>query len=287
MAGPAPPHRAVQHRSPRPGIEARSYLSGRAFPRHSHDQLGIGVMLAGAQRSWSCRGEVESRPGDLVMVNPGEMHDGLPFADAPRSWHTIYFDPDLVAQELAGEDLSATEIAPTATDPAMAAHVLRLVARLSGPAEPLAVEEGALVVLVEAVRRHGLARRRRMPALAGIDRARARIDAAPEAPVTLAELAEDARASRFQLIRGFVREVGATPHAYLVQSRLRLARRLLAAGEAPAEVALRAGFADQSHLTRAFARQFGVTPGRYRAALSIIPPSVRRLAGKNDATSME
>ena len=26
-----------------------------------------------------------------------------------------------------------------------------------------------------------------------------------------------------------------------------------------------AGFADQSHFTRAFRRQFGVTPGRYRA----------------------
>jgi AraC-like DNA-binding protein len=35
-----------------------------------------------------------------------------------------------------------------------------------------------------------------------------------------------------------------------------------------AEAALIAGFADQSHMSRAFVRQFGVTPGRYQAALA-------------------
>ncbi|HIH2664745.1 TPA: helix-turn-helix domain-containing protein, partial [Burkholderia cenocepacia] len=30
--------------------------------------------------------------------------------------------------------------------------------------------------------------------------------------------------------------------------------------------AAEAGFADQSHLTRAFARQFGITPGRFTQA---------------------
>jgi AraC-like DNA-binding protein len=74
--------------------------------------------------------------------------------------------------------------------------------------------------------------------------------------------------SRFQLLRGFAREVGTTPHAYLVQRRVCLARRLLAAGKPLADTAHRAGFADQSHMTRAFLRQLGITPGRYRAAVA-------------------
>lgn len=264
-----PPHRAIQHPSPRPGIEARSYLSGRAFPRHSHDQLGIGVMLSGAQRSWSCIGEVESGPGDLVMVNPGEMHDGLPIGTGARTWHTVYFDTELVAAETEDESLPASEIAPTATDPGLATQILRLVDRLASEAERLAVEESTLTVLVGALRQHALSgRRRAMSASPGIARARARLDDAPEAPASLAELASLAGLSRYQLIRGFAREVGATPYAYLLQRRLGAARRLLAAGIPPAEAALSAGFSDQSHLTRAFARQFGVTPGRYRAALT-------------------
>jgi AraC-like DNA-binding protein len=85
--------------------------------------------------------------------------------------------------------------------------------------------------------------------------------------VSLAELAESSGMSRFQLLRGFAREVGTTPHAYLVQRRVCLARRFLATGESLADAALLAGFADQSHMTRAFLRQFGITPGRYQAAV--------------------
>ena len=41
----------------------------------------------------------------------------------------------------------------------------------------------------------------------------------------------------------------------------------LAGGErAPSEIALEVGFADQSHLNRAFRAELGTTPGRYRAA---------------------
>ena len=62
-------------------------------------------------------------------------------------------------------------------------------------------------------------------------------------------------------------ELGITPHAYLIQSRARLARAMLASGLPIADAAAEAGFADQSHLTRAFARQFGITPGRSTQAV--------------------
>ena len=87
-------------------------------------------------------------------------------------------------------------------------------------------------------------------------------------PTTLAELAALSGVSRFQLLRGFAREVGATPHAYVVQRRVLLARRLVAQRRSLAEAAAGAGFADQSHMTRAFVPEFGITPARYRAALT-------------------
>lgn len=46
--------------------------------------------------------------------------------------------------------------------------------------------------------------------------------------------------------------------------RLFEAKQGLAAGKAPAEVAADVGLADQAHLTRAFARRYGVTPARYQ-----------------------
>jgi AraC-like DNA-binding protein len=86
--------------------------------------------------------------------------------------------------------------------------------------------------------------------------------------VSLAELAALAGVSRFQLLRAFSRELGITPHAYLMQRRVLLAQRFLADGETHAQAAIQAGFSDQSHMTRAFVRQVGVTPGCYRAAVA-------------------
>jgi AraC-like DNA-binding protein len=268
MAGKS--HRAEQHRSAVPGIEAVALASDCAFPRHAHDQFGIGVLRSGAQRSWSGIGPVEAAAGDIITVNPGEMHDGSPVGGQLRTWRMLYLDPGLVAHAVPEEMHGPVEIArPALRDPLLARRFARLFAGIVAPApDLLAVEADVLRTLAHVLVRHGS---RPAPAFGPpppVARALRRLDEAPERPVTLAELAALSGVSRFQLLRGFGRAVGTTPHAYLLQQRVRLARRLLASGEHPAEAASASGFADQSHLTRAFRRQLGVTPGRYRAALA-------------------
>ena len=263
-------HEVTQHRSALPGIEARTIRSDRTFPRHSHDQLGIGVMLAGAHRSWSGIGHVEARAGDVIMVNPGEMHDGMPAGHGPRAWRMLYFDPALISRVASAEGVADTEIVrPAVRDSVLAGRIAQLFACITGQASSEMMVDERLVVLVMCVlRRHGLGRPAPSRTSPSVSRALARIDADPASPITLTELAAVSGANRFALIRGFVRETGTTPHAYLLQRRVLLARRLLARGQSIAEAALNAGFADQSHLTRAFVRQLGVTPGRYVAAIA-------------------
>jgi AraC-like DNA-binding protein len=59
---------------------------------------------------------------------------------------------------------------------------------------------------------------------------------------------------------------GATPSAYILDRRLRLAAERLRRREAPCvtEVAMALGFNDLTHFGRAFRRRFGVTPRDYR-----------------------
>jgi AraC-like DNA-binding protein len=253
-----------------PGIEAMTLFSGRAFPRHSHDQFGIGIMTYGAHRSWSSIGHVESQMGEVIMVNPGEMHDGMPVGGRARGWRMLYLDPALVTREVAGEGVQGLEIArPAVRDRSLAKLFARLFRRATHPfPDRLAAEEDLLRSLMHVVRRHGLRRPSAAEPSPCVSKALQRLDAAPEVTTSLAELAALSGVTRFQLLRGFAREVGTTPHAYLVQRRVRLVRQFLAAGQSPAEAALRAGFADQSHMTRAFVRQLGITPGRYRSALA-------------------
>jgi AraC-like DNA-binding protein len=95
-------------------------------------------------------------------------------------------------------------------------------------------------------------------------------------PPSLDDLALATGMSPFTLVRAFRGETGLPPHAYLNQLRVRLARRLLDRGMAPAEVAAEVGFTDQAHLTRHFKRVIGVPPGAYqREHGPAVPGAVR------------
>ncbi len=263
-------HRACQHRSGLPGLEVVSVSSARAFPRHAHDHFGIGVVLRGRHRSWSGIGAVEAFPGDVITVNPGEIHDGLPVQGQVRAWQMLYLDPPLLADLIGAESPGDIEITrPALSDPDLAGRLAHLSTGIAtvGP-EAIAVEQALVAILVPLLSRYGRRPTPRCGPPPFVARALRRLEEAPETAATLAELAGLSGVSRFQLLRGFARATGTTPHAYLVQQRVRLVRRLLSAGRSPAEAAAEAGFADQSHMTRAFVRQFGVTPARYRAALA-------------------
>lgn len=94
------------------------------------------------------------------------------------------------------------------------------------------------------------------------------IDDDPLASVTLEDLARESGLSRFQLVRGFAKATGLTPHVYLVQRRIDIVRRLIAGGTPLAEAAAAGGFADQSHMTRVFVRKYGFSPGAYAQAMN-------------------
>jgi AraC-like DNA-binding protein len=85
--------------------------------------------------------------------------------------------------------------------------------------------------------------------------------------VTMDAAARVAGLSPDHFVGVFRSAVGCTPHQYLVQCRLRQARRLIASEgyrRSLTEIALAVGFADQPHLTRHFQRVFGQTPGHWR-----------------------
>lgn len=258
------------------GVEATVADTAHSFPRHSHDRFGVGVIVSGGHRSASGRGLVEARANDAIMVNPGEVHDGSPLDERGRAWRMLYFEPSMLlaaTNELAGTASREVELTlPVVHDPLLTRLFERLFAvsvQAPGVPDDLVREEALLDLFAHLVRTHATlpARPWTTHAMGPIARAKARIDDDPASPLTLAELAADAGMSRFQLLRGFAHEMGLPPHAYRMQRRVGLARQLIARGATLADAAAAAGFADQSHMTRAFVRLLGVTPASYAAAM--------------------
>ncbi|WP_407651944.1 helix-turn-helix domain-containing protein [Dongia soli] len=83
--------------------------------------------------------------------------------------------------------------------------------------------------------------------------------------IDLAVLAGVAGFSVFHFAREFKQTAGVTPHFYLLRKRVQRAKEMLAQTDLSlSEIALAAGFADQSHLARHFRRMVGSTPREFR-----------------------
>jgi transcriptional regulator GlxA family with amidase domain len=128
---------------------------------------------------------------------------------------------------------------------------------------PLAIEGLILELLAECSRSRGEASPSHPPRWLG--RVRELLRDRFSENLTLAELAAAVRISADHLARSFRRYNACTIGEYVRGLRVEFACSRLALSEVPlAQVALDAGFTDQSHFTKTFRRHMGLTPAAFR-----------------------
>jgi AraC-like DNA-binding protein len=265
---------------PRTGIETlRAHFKGHAYDPHWHDSYLVGFTEQGVQQFHCGRQKYSSTPGQIFLLEPGDIHDG----DAPTedgfTYRMLYLEQQWLERALCQLFEQAPEHQTLAfahnqtSDAQLQLAISDAFAALHSQ-ELLIVRESALDRLLERLTAHLHWRARhspdpRLPLVAL--RARDYLHAHVYQDVGLEELAQACNIDRFRLTRAFKAAFGLPPHAYLVQLRLAKARRLLASGEFPAQVASDLGFADQSHLGRWFLRAYGISPAAYRKRCSNLP----------------
>lgn len=265
-------------RDPHSGIDVvTAEFFGHAYDMHRHDEWLIGVTHAGVQ-DFFCRGRRrQSTPGRVILMEPGERHDGQAGHEHGFRYSMLYLPQGWMRDEMGGRDADIGFRQTQAEDAQLARAIARACDTVLAGEAPLAIDE-ARESMLGLLRGH-LGRRVVPPPAADPSLAHRAMDylqAHHDRSFGLDELAGAVGAtSRFQLDRAFRREFGASPHACLVEIRLARARELLRSEVQPAEVAAASGFADQSHLGRWFRRAYGVTPAAYRFGRTNVPDRAR------------
>ncbi|MEL7042216.1 MAG: AraC family transcriptional regulator [Pseudomonadota bacterium] len=251
------------------GLRSVVAASTHRFDKHCHDEFGIGVLTAGAQQSASGMGQVAASAGDVITVNYGEVHDGIPVGEAPRCWKMLYFQPDLLKSNLKKEgslpDIERFEfVAPVVREQSLFRDVLKLNALLSqSQCDDVEHQFEELLISILGDLSHSPESGLSADHGGNLDAVIDFIEHNLFCKITLQDLANVADLSQYQLIRACKKTHGLTPHKLLTEKRLDAARRLISAGSPLADAAIEVGFADQSHMTRLFRRKYGLTPNAF------------------------
>jgi AraC-like DNA-binding protein len=254
-----------------PGVDLlRARYVTHRYTRHAHETFTFALIEEGIEEFSYGGSLLRAGPGGVALLNPDIVHTGQ--AGTPSGWayRVLYPDPALVAG--VGAELGWARGTPffpeTVVYDVRSARLLRAAHIAAEHGDRLASSSLLRAALAGLLRAHARPGARFAPAPgrspAAVRAARDLLAERFAAPPSLGELAREAGMSPFALVRAFRAETGLPPHAYVNHLRVRLARQLLDSGMAPADVAARAGFADQAHLTRHFKRVVGVPPRAYQ-----------------------
>jgi AraC-like DNA-binding protein len=255
------------------GVEVKTIARAERLWRVLHENYAVVSPIIGA----SCRifrGEAITRqPGELMLYAPGDF-DANTYYEPGSAFHVVSIEPrvlDAVLRQASGQRDWRLRASAVASRP-LAAAVSAFAGAMHRADSELAID-GAFVGLASELADHHLAHQRDRHARAStgehraIARLRARLHADLDHPPSLDELARDVNLDRFQVIRLFKAELGATPYAYRQALRIARARAMLRRGKWPSEVGAVLGFADFSHFRRTFVKYAGLSPNQYRRAI--------------------
>lgn len=256
-----------------PGVRVVRYRSDGRLWRSVKDCFSV-TMTSTGHAEWWGRGAVRSStPRTIDLKQHGEVHRDLR-RQGPCRFQSIAFEDALVTEAWkalgcpAPVQLKRLQLEREAPE---AAAFVRLHALLdedrAGPEPTLRLQTALTEALTALVACFGDGDAAAPGAGGPVGRAREVLHDCMREGVTLESLAQQVGLNKFHLCRAFRDEVGLPPYAYLTHLRVARARRLLARGLGPAEVALEVGLYDQSQLNRHFKRIVGVTPGQFVRAV--------------------
>lgn len=238
------------------------------FPSHFHEYYVIGFIEEG-QRSLVCKGEEYIiNPGDLLLFNPYDTHSCEQIDGKTLDYRCINVTPEImkkVVLEINGRECLPCFNQNVLYKSELVDYLRELHLKISQDESELIKEELFLYLLDELIQKHS-----DLPTIPPASESTQEIKAVCSylkvnytKMITLNDLSAISRWSKYHLLRTFTKKMGISPNSYLETIRVNHAKKLLEQGVKPLEVTFLTGFSDQSHLTKFFKRQVGLTPKQY------------------------
>jgi len=237
--------------------------SAPSLAPHRHPSAQLHLVLEGRYVETARGQHFDLGPGSALFRPAGETH-GNSFCGVPVRGLLVDIEPALAARMLPGLDVSTPCYFPARTfDDLCSAFACE---KRQDASERHTVLHALALTLAARMSRQGRSLATAAPAW--VQEATTVIRSRYSEDLRLAALSDEIGIAPSTLAAGFRRHLGQSVGAFLNDFRLQRARTAILETAAPlSEIAVTCGFYDQAHLTRAFRRRFGTTPGRLRVRL--------------------
>lgn len=239
------------------------------IPVHHHDFFEVYLFLGGRVDYFVEGRTYKLLPGDILLINPMELHRPLVEPGTPYERIVLWIDKDHLSS-LSGDAFDLSDCFRAEGNRFHAAHT-DLADKLSALAQEFSGTEYGSSVLCQGMLLQIIVELNRLVLRGEGEGASAEVNplipqvldhikAHYSEPLSLDSLAELFYVSKYHLSHLFTQTVGISVYRYILLKRLQMARELLSEGEPPGVVYRSCGFQDYANFYRAFKQLYGGTP---------------------------
>jgi len=237
-----------------------------SYKKHAHEEYSLGIVDKGKSSFWYEGKYEEVSPKTIVFIPPNLVHSCNPQQADHWKYKMLFINTSWIDGFINSKERPVFNypIVKANSDDEIFNLTNKMIENLTRNVNPLE-KEGSIIAIFEKMASHfnqikNKSYKEELPKLKIV---KEYLHSKFFEKITLDQLELISGINKFHIIRLFKEEFNIPPHTYQTLLRINYAKKQLRKQRSIAEVALEAGFYDQSHFNKVFKSHMGITPDRY------------------------